>query len=80
MRPDIVPGGVFPDYKLSDHRGMHRTLSELQEADALVLVLSRGVSVQKKGDNTRGSCSCITRCKWGTAASPESPGTGRRNS
>jgi len=42
MRPDIVPGGVFPDYKLSDHHGMHRTLSELQEADPLVLVLSRG--------------------------------------
>jgi peroxiredoxin len=42
MRPDIVPGAVFPDYKLSDHHGMQRTLSELQEADPLVLVLSRG--------------------------------------
>jgi peroxiredoxin len=42
MRPDMVRGAVFPDYKLSDHRGMHRTLSELQEADPLVLVLSRG--------------------------------------
>jgi hypothetical protein len=31
MRPDIIPGAVFPDYELSDHRGMHRTLSELQE-------------------------------------------------
>ena len=28
--------------KLSDHRGMHRTLSELQGGDPLVLVLSRG--------------------------------------
>jgi hypothetical protein len=27
--------------ELSDHRGMHRTLSELPEADPLVLVLSR---------------------------------------
>jgi hypothetical protein len=35
MRPDIVPGGVFPDYELSDHRGMHRTLSELQDGGSL---------------------------------------------
>jgi len=42
MRLDLVPGAVFPDYKLSDHRGMRRTLSELQEGDPLVLVLSRG--------------------------------------
>ena len=42
MRADIVPGAVFPDYELSDHRGKHRTLSELQEGDPLVLVLSRG--------------------------------------
>jgi len=42
MRPDIVPGAIFPDYELADHQGKHRTLSELQEADPLVLVLSRG--------------------------------------
>ena len=42
MRADIVPGAVFPDYELSDHRGRHRTLSELQGDDPLVLVLSRG--------------------------------------
>ena len=42
MRPDIVPGAAFPDYKLPDHRGKHRTLSELQGGDPLVLVLSRG--------------------------------------
>src|SRR5262245_53457832 len=42
MRPDIVPGAVFPDYELSDHRGKHRTLSELQGGDPLVLVLARG--------------------------------------
>ena len=42
MRADIVPGAVFPDYELSDHRGKHRTLSELQGGDPLVLVLSRG--------------------------------------
>ena len=42
MRPDIVPGAVFPDYELSDHQGKRRTLAELQADDPLVLVLSRG--------------------------------------
>lgn len=28
MRADIVPGALFPDYALPDHRGKHRTLSE----------------------------------------------------
>ena len=42
MRPDIVPGAVVPDCELSDHRGMHRRLSELQGGDPLVLILSRG--------------------------------------
>jgi peroxiredoxin len=42
VRADIVPGAVFPDYELSDHRGKRRTLSELQQGDPLVLVLARG--------------------------------------
>jgi peroxiredoxin len=42
MRPDIVTGAVFPDYELTDHRGTHRRLSDLQGNDPLVLVLSRG--------------------------------------
>src|SRR3954447_12825717 len=42
MRSDIVPGAVFPDYSLSDHQGARRSLSELQQGDPLVLVLSRG--------------------------------------
>jgi peroxiredoxin len=42
MRTDIVPGAVFPDYSLSDHHGTHHALSELQQGDPLVLVLSRG--------------------------------------
>src|SRR5258708_27129936 len=42
MRPDIVPGAIFPDYRLPDHRGKQRTLSELQGGDPMVLVLSRG--------------------------------------
>jgi len=42
MRSDIVPGALFPDYELSDHRGTRRKLRELQGSDPLVLVLSRG--------------------------------------
>lgn len=42
MRPEIVPGAIFPDFELSDHTGKHRRLSELQGADPMILVLSRG--------------------------------------
>jgi len=42
MRSDIVPGAIFPDYELSDHTAKRRKLSELQEQDPMVLVLSRG--------------------------------------
>jgi len=42
MRSDIVPGAIFPDYELSDHRGTRRRLSALQGDDPLVLVLARG--------------------------------------
>lgn len=42
MRDDIVPGATFPDYRLPDHTGTERSLSELQEGDPLALVLARG--------------------------------------
>jgi peroxiredoxin len=42
MRADIAPGAVFPDYQLTDHRGEHRKLSDLQGLDPMILVLSRG--------------------------------------
>ena len=42
MRTDIVPGAIFPDYELPDHTTKRRKLSELQGADPMVLVLSRG--------------------------------------
>jgi len=28
MRPDIAPGGIFPDYELPDHTETLRKLSE----------------------------------------------------
>jgi peroxiredoxin len=42
VRPDIAPGGVFPDYELTGHDKMRHSLSELQGIDPMVLVLSRG--------------------------------------
>jgi peroxiredoxin len=42
MRADIVPGGTFPDYELTDHTKTRRKLSELQGTDPMILVLSRG--------------------------------------
>jgi peroxiredoxin len=42
MRPDIVPGAIFPDYELADHTARRRKLSELQGPDPMVLVLGRG--------------------------------------
>jgi peroxiredoxin len=42
MRPDIVPGGVFPDYELPDHTNTVRTLSEIQGDDPMIVTLARG--------------------------------------
>ena len=42
MRPDIIPGGVFPDYALPDHTDTVRRLSELQGRDPMILTLARG--------------------------------------
>ena len=42
MRADIAPGGIFPDYELTDHTKTRRRLSELQGNDPMILVLSRG--------------------------------------
>ena len=42
MRFDIVPGARFPDYELTDHSAKRRKLSELQQHDPMILILSRG--------------------------------------
>ena len=47
MRADIVPGAVFPDYELPDHKGQHRKLSELQGGDPMIVMLSRGMFCPK---------------------------------
>ena len=42
MRPDITPGGSFPDYELPDHTSTVRRLSEIQGEDPMILTLARG--------------------------------------
>jgi peroxiredoxin len=42
MRPDIVPGGISPNYELPDHTGTVRKLGELQGENPLILTLARG--------------------------------------
>jgi|SRR5271166_3293376 len=42
MRADIRPGGQLPDFRLADHDGVVRSLSELQGSNAMVVHLSRG--------------------------------------
>ena len=42
MRPDIVPGGTFPDYSLPDETETVRTLSEIQGDDPMIVTLARG--------------------------------------
>ena len=42
MRSEMAPGAAFPDYELSDQTGKHRKLSDLQEQDPMIVVLSRG--------------------------------------
>ena len=54
MRSDIVPGAVFPDYQLTDQTGKRRKLSELQEQDPMILVLSRGGFCPKERRQAEG--------------------------
>jgi peroxiredoxin len=42
VRAEIAPGGIFPDFSLTDHTKTRRRLSALQGNDPMVLVLSRG--------------------------------------
>ena len=47
MRPDIIPGAIFPDYELTDHATKRRKLSELQGKQPMILFLSRGAYCPK---------------------------------
>jgi peroxiredoxin len=42
VRAEIAPGGIFPDFELTDHTKARRRLSGLQGNDPMILILSRG--------------------------------------
>ena len=42
MRPELRPGGAFPDLTIADHRGEPVTLSKLAGGFPLVLSFYRG--------------------------------------
>lgn len=42
MRDDLVPGNPFPDLRLPDHSGRERALSDIAQAQPLVLAFVRG--------------------------------------
>jgi hypothetical protein len=72
MRADIVTGAVFPDYELTDHTGKHRRLSELQGADPMILVLSRGGYCPRIGVRPKVWSNFTTRWKSVTPGSSPS--------
>ena len=88
MRADIVPGGTFPDYELTDHTKIRRRLSELQGIDPMILVLSRGgfcprttSSISSWPRTTRRSASPTRRSSPSrptTSSRPTSSELGRR--
>jgi hypothetical protein len=48
MRPDVVPGGTFPDYELPDRTRTPRKLSEIHGEDPMIphtLVLRPGLVI-----------------------------------
>jgi len=57
MRADI-PGGIFPDYELTDHTKTQRRLSELQGTGPMIpyaLVLKPGLVIYSVCNNPGGA-------------------------
>lgn len=45
MSKNLVPGSTLADFKLHDHAGTMRSLSELQGDDAMILMLGRASTI-----------------------------------
>ena len=75
MRPDIVPGAIFPDYELSDHTAKHRSSPNCKVQHPMVLVLSRGDTARRTAGRPRGSCNSIGSSRSAIAGSSPSART-----
>jgi peroxiredoxin len=53
MPNHLVPGVVLPDFRLPDHTGTPRRLSELQGDDPMVLLLGRGEHCPRERQHQR---------------------------
>jgi hypothetical protein len=75
MRPDIAPGGTFPDYELPDHTKVPRRLSELQGDDPLILTLARGHYCPKEHQQHLELAAFYPKIAVAYTRSPRSPPT-----
>ncbi len=55
MRPDIIPGAIFPDYELSDHTAKRRKLSDCKGNIQWISSSAADVSVPR----TTGKLNCL---------------------
>ena len=65
MRYDLVPGTVFPDYRLPDHTGTPRRLSELQGDDPLILTLVARPLLPERTPAASGPCRVLSEDRCG---------------
>jgi hypothetical protein len=69
MRPDIISGALFPDYELSDHHGMRRTISALQGGDppwlcAITRCMAVGAIESASANLTLSACAAASLSAW----------------
>jgi hypothetical protein len=60
MISDLVPGAVFPDFRLPDHTHTPRRLSTLQGDDPMVLTLTLERCLTRCSRTRAGSRPCRT--------------------
>ena len=75
MRPDIVPGAVFPDYELPDHRGEAPQAVGAAGATRWCWCCRAAGSARRTGASTRACCSCTARWRSAIAGWSPSPPT-----
>jgi hypothetical protein len=82
MRAYIAPGGILPDYELTDHGKTRRRLSELQGNDPMILLLAPGHRCDRhecgRSERIRWSAERRPPTRQGLPPTPSSPCGARR--